>query len=344
MSNVFTTDSQYQTFIETLKKQIKSTSQRVVRSLNSELINLYLQIGQQIVEKQATAKWGDSLLKQVEQDLKTEFPNLKGFSQRNLIYMRSLYKFCLEFEISQQLVAKLPWGHLTLIIDKIKNREEALFYINKVIENSWSRVILDHQIDFNLFGRQGQSLNNFDQTVTADTQVQQIKQSFKESYVLDFLELGQVYKEKQLENSLVENVTKFMLELGKGFAYVGRQFKLQVSEQEFYIDLLFYNYILRRFVVVELKTNDFKPEYIGQLNFYMTVIDRQVKQESDESTIGLLICKSKDKTIVEYSLSQVNQPTAVASYELPTEVQQQLPDKEEIISGISKLSNNSQES
>lgn len=280
---------------------------------------------------------GDNLLKQIEQDLRLEFPNLKGFSQRNLIYMRSLYKFCQEFEITQQVVAKLPWGHLTLIIDKIRNREEALFYINKVIESGWSRVILDHQIDFNLYQRQGQSLNNFDQTVAAQVQAQQIKQSFKESYVLDFLELGQMYQEKQLENGLVENVTKFMLELGKGFAYVGRQFKLQVSKQEFYIDLLFYNYILRRFVVIELKTTDFKPEYIGQLNFYMTAIDRQVKQGLDESTIGLLICKSNDKTIVEYALSQVNQPTAVASYKLPVEVQQQLPNEEEIISRISKL-------
>jgi predicted nuclease of restriction endonuclease-like (RecB) superfamily len=337
VSSILTTDENYKEFIENLKEQIKSSSQKVVKTVNSELINLYYQIGRQIVEKQAKASWGDNLIGQIEQDLRLAFPKLKGFSRRNLIYMRSFYNFCTDFEITQQLVAQIPWGHICLIINKIKSREEASFYINKTIENGWSRTILDHQIGLNLYQRAGKSLNNFEQTIPADNQVELVKQSFKESYVLDFLELGNLENERQLEDGLIENITKFMLELGKGFAYVGRQFKLEVGGQEFFIDLLFYNYILRRFIVIELKTTDFKPDYLGQLGFYMTAVNKQVKTSQDGATIGLLICRNKNQTVVEYTLSQLNQPTTVASYKLPEELQQQLPDEEEIINGISKL-------
>ena len=336
-STILTTDETYKEFIENLKQQINSSSQKVVKTVNSELIKLYYQIGQQIVEKQTTAKWGDNLIGQIEQDLKLAFPKLKGFSKVNLHYMRRLYLFCGENQIVPQLVEQIPWGHTRLIIDKIKDGKEASFYINKTVENGWSRTILDHQIGLNLYGRAGKSLNNFEQTLSADNQIELVKQSFKESYVLDFLELGNLENEKQLENSLIENITKFMLELGKGFAYVGRQFKLEVGGQEFFIDLLFYNYILRRFIVIELKTTDFKPDYLGQLNFYMTAVNKQVKSSQDGATIGLLICRNKNESVVEYTLSQLNQPTTVASYKLPEELQYQLPDEQEIISGISKL-------
>jgi predicted nuclease of restriction endonuclease-like (RecB) superfamily len=340
MNNLLATDSQYKLFIEDLKKRIKSSSQKVVRTVNSELIGLYYQIGQQITEKQSTAKWGDNLLKQIEQDLRLEFPNLKGFSRRNLFYMRSFYKFCNELPIVQQAVAQIPWGHICLIMDKIKNSEEAKFYVSKIIENGWSRDFLDNQIDFRLYQREGKSINNFEQTINGDKQINLVKQSFKDSYVLDFLELSKLDSERQLEDSLIENITRFMLELGRGFAYVGRQFKLDVDGQEFFIDLLFYNYILRRFIVIELKNTDFKPEYIGQLSFYMTAINRQVKNTDDEKTIGLLICKGGNKTVVEYTLGEISQPTAVASFKLPIELQKQLPEEELIINQISKLTNN----
>ncbi|NJO59366.1 MAG: DUF1016 domain-containing protein [Richelia sp. RM2_1_2] len=221
-STILTTDQTYKVFIENLKEQIKFSSQKVVKTVNSELINLYYQIGQQIVEKQAKASWGDNLIGQIEQDLRLAFPKLKGFSRRNLIYMRSFYNFCTDFEITQQLVAQIPWGHICLIINKIKGREEASFYIQKTIENGWSRTILDHQIGLNLYERAGKSLNNFEQTISTDNQIELVKQSFKESYVLDFLELSNLENEKQLEDSLIDNISRFMLELGKGFAYVGR--------------------------------------------------------------------------------------------------------------------------
>jgi predicted nuclease of restriction endonuclease-like (RecB) superfamily len=340
MSNTLLTDNQYKSFIEDIKNKIKSSSQKAVRVVNSELINLYFEIGKDIVDKQSGAKWGDNFLKQVESDLRLEFPNLKGFSQRNLIYMRSMYKFCNVHEISPQAVAQLPWGHIRLLVDKIKDKNEALFYINQSTQGSWSRTVLDWQIGLGLYKRKGNSINNFEITETTELQTNLVKESFKESYVLDFLELDNDRKERKLENSIVSNITRFMLELGKGFAYVGRQYKLQVGQEEFYTDLLFYNFVLKRFVIIELKTTNFKPSYISQLNFYMTAIDKDVKAENDKETIGLLICKGADKTVVEYALNGSNMPTAVASLQLPEDIQNNLPDEAEIVHGLSKILDN----
>jgi len=323
---------EYIEFISSVKASIRSSQQIAIRRVNTELISLYYSIGKQIALKQKESEWGDDLIGQMERDLKLEFQNVTGFSRVNLFYMKRFYIFFGESEIVPQLVEQMPWGHIRLIIDKKLELEEAYFYIQKTIDNGWSRVILDHQIDSKLYQRQGKLAQNFD-SVVSDGDVEVLKDSFKESYVLDFLELTGQAKERNIEQALENNMTRFLMELGKGFAFVGRQYKLEVGGQEFFVDLLFYNYILKRFIVIELKAGEFKPEYTGQIGFYITAIDRQVKSESDKDTIGLIICKTKNKTMVEYALSTTNKPTGVAEYklkDLPENISDYLPNDEEI--------------
>lgn len=333
MAHNFLITKEYQSFIENIKENIQQARNRAIRSVNGELIGLYYSLGKQIVEKQKNSNWGDDLIGQIEIDLKIAFPGMKGFSRRNLNYMRNLYTFFGGREKVPQLVARIPWGHIRLILDKIENRKEAEFYIQKTIENSWSRVVLEHQISLDLYGRQGAIISNFDSTIDA-RDVTLIKESFKESYVLDFLDLEESAKERDLEQSLIMDITHFILELGKGFAFVGKQHKIIVGEQEFFVDLLFYNYILKRFVVIELKTTEFKPEYVGQIGFYITAIDRDIKEDGDGATIGLIVCRSKNNTVVEYALANSNRPTGVAEYklfsELPKDIQRYLPTESEL--------------
>ncbi len=333
MTKEFLATQDYRTFISQIKQSIKRARNKAIRSVNSELISLYYNLGRQIIEKQKQTDWGEDLIGQIEMDLKRAFPDSTGFSRRNLNYMRKFYNFFGNNEKVPQAVAQIPWGHIRLILDRIKDYAEAEFYVQKTIENSWSRVILDHQIDLKLYQRQGKIISNFKTTVDAQ-EVALIQEAFKESYVLDFLELGADAKERDLEKALIENITNFMLELGKGFAFAGKQFKLIVGGQEFFVDLLFYNYLLKRFVVVELKTTEFKPQYVGQLGFYLTAIDRDLKKPEDGETIGLLICKNKNNIVVEYALAGNNKPAGVAQYQifadLPAEVQKYLPTEDEL--------------
>ena len=246
--------------------------------------------------------------------------------------MRKFYEFFSGDKFTPQLVAQIPWGHIRIILDKIKSTAEATFYIKKTIENSWSRVILEHQIELNLYARQGKLQSNFDKNI-AKKELSAVKEAFKENYILDFLQLEDQAKEKDLEKALVKHISHFILEFGKGFAFVGRQYKLTVDDQEFFIDLLFYNYILKRFVIVELKTSEFKPEHIGQIGFYITTVDRNIKTKGDKGTIGLVICKSKNKTVVEYALANSNHPAGVAEYklsELPKDIAKCFPSEKEL--------------
>ena len=323
---------EYQDFINSIKQSVLQARNIAVRKVNSELINLYYSIGKEIFLKQKETNWGDDLIGQIEKDLKKAFPEMTGFSRRNLIYMRKFFEFFGEDKFVPQAVAQIPWGHIRLILDKIKGKPEAVFYTQKTIENSWSRVILEHQIELNLYARQGKLQSNFDKQIEKKD-LDDVKEAFKENYILDFLQLEAEAKEKDIEKALVKHISHFILEFGKGFAFIGRQYKLTVDDQEFFIDLLFYNYILKRFVIVELKTTEFKPEHIGQIGFYITAVDRNIKTESDKGTIGLIICKSKNKTVVEYALANSNHPTGVAEYklsELPPEIAACFPSKEEI--------------
>jgi len=335
-------NSEYKSFIVTIKSQIQSVQIKAAVSVNRELLQLYWFIAEQIVQKQKTARWGDGLVKQISRDLQQEFPKMKGFSIRNLELMRKWYRYWVQTdEIAKQVVSQLeqapifqiPWGQNLLIISKTSSTEEAQFYVQKTIENNWSRAVLTHQIELDLYQRQGKALSNFDNHLPAP-QSDLARQMLKDPYCFDFLTLTEKHNEKELEAALTENISHFLLELGAGFAFVGKQYKLPVSDKDFYIDLLFYHIKLRCYVVVELKTTEFKPEFVGKLNFYISAVDDLLANKQDNATIGLLICKSKNKTIVEYALKDMQQAMGISEYQLtqhlPESLQSSLPSIAEI--------------
>jgi predicted nuclease of restriction endonuclease-like (RecB) superfamily len=353
-------DNSYKDWLIELKQKVRTAQLKAAVAVNTELIMLYWDLGKMITEKQTA--WGSKFLEQLSQDLRTEFPDMQGFSERNLKYCRQFYQFYVP-SIEQQLVAQLkqanqtndttqivspenfitvfrqqpvaqiPWGHNILIFSKSKRADEAEFYAGQTLQNGWSRNILSHQINANLFQRQGKAIHNFQNTlpeITSDLAHQMIK----DPYQFDFLALTDNYKERELENALVSNITNFLLELGSGFAYIGRQVPLMIGDQEYFIDLLFYHLKLRAYVVVELKTTDFIPEYAGKLSFYLSAANDLLKHPTDNPTIGLMICKNKNNIIAEYALKDINQPIGVSEYQLsklfPEEFKSSLPTIEEI--------------
>jgi len=327
-------DKDYSAFLAELKKRIKSAQIKAAVSANRELIGLYWELAEKIVEKQKYSQWGDGLLVQMSRDLREEFPDMKGFSLRNLKYIRQWYLFWADGDaIGQQLVAQIPWGHNLLIVSRSKNHDEALFYVQKTIENNWSRAVLTHQIEGDLFGREGKAITNFSASLPVP-QSDLARQTLKDPYIFDFLAIRDKHDERELEDALVAQVTKFLLELGAGFSFIGRQYKVTVDDEDFYIDLLFYHVKLHCYVVVELKAVAFKPEFAGKLNFYVSAVDSLLKTEQDNPTVGMLICKSKRKTVVEYSLKDMHKPIGVSEYQitqaLPDELKSSLPTIEEI--------------
>jgi predicted nuclease of restriction endonuclease-like (RecB) superfamily len=305
-----------------------------VNAVNQELLHLYWDLAELIVLKQQEATWGDRFLSQMSKDLQAEFPDTKGFSKRNLELMRQWYGFwSAESAIAKQLVAQIPWGHNLTIIGKVKNVDEAVFYIQKTIQNNWSRSVLTHQIESQLYLRSGQAITNFEATLPTP-QSDLAKQTLKDPYNFDFLMLREKHDEQELENALVEHITKFLLELGAGFSYLGRQYPLEVAGDKFVMDLLFYHVRLHCYVVVELKTVKFQPEFAGKLNFYISAVDGILKTDQDSPTIGILICKSKNDTVVEYSLRDIHKPIGVSEYtithNLPEEFKSSLPSIEDI--------------
>lgn len=270
----------------------------------------------------------------MSEDLQKEFPSIKGFSLRNLKYMRQWYQFwSVDLAIGQQLVAQIPWGHNIVIVSKIKKLDEARFYVQKTILNNWSRAVLSHHIASQLYRREGKSLTNF-QTTLPEPHSDLALQTLKDPYNFEFLALREEHDEKELEDALVKHITKFLLELGAGFSYVARQYRLEVDAEEFFVDLLFYHLRLRCFVVIELKTGKFKPEYSGKLNFYCNVIDRELRHESDQPTIGLILCQDKNELVAEYALKGINKPIGISQYQLtralPKEFKSSLPSVEQI--------------
>ncbi|AVM50132.1 YhcG family protein [Capnocytophaga sp. oral taxon 878] len=331
----------YKDWLQDLKGKIQQSQIKAAIQVNSELLRLYWQIGKDIVEKQAQAKWGDGFLQTLSADLCKEFPTIKGFSYRNLKSIRQWYLFYNQLDIiGKQVVSQLevslfsiPWGHHIMIMQRCKNTQEALFYVHKTIENHWSRSVLEHQIALNLYVRQGKAITNFQhQLPPAMSDLAQ--ELTKDPYIFDFLSITENYTEKELQQYLEDNMTKFLLELGKGFCFYGKQVHINVGGDDFYIDLLFYNAHLHCYVVVELKTTKFKPEHIGQLKFYVTAVNKQLRTEGDAPTIGLLICKDKNNVIAEYTLEDIHNPIGVSSYklfdELSKDYQSSLPSIEEI--------------
>lgn len=323
----------YAAWLTELKIRIHTAQQRATLAVNRELVLLYWQIGRDILARQAEQGWGAKVIERLAEDLRLAFPEMKGFSPRNLKYMRAFAQAWPDEAIVQEALAQLPWYHHLALLDKLPDSETRRWYAAKAIEHNWSRNILVMQIETRLLERSGQAVSNFPMTLPKP-QSDLARESLKDPYRFDFLGLTDEAQEREIEAALVKHVTEFLLELGAGFAFVGRQVLLDVGGDEFFIDLLFYHLKLRCYVVIELKGGKFKPEHLGQLGFYMTAIDRQIKHEQDNPTIGLLLCKSKNKVVAEYALGDKSQPMGIAEYKmlesLPAELQTSLPSIEQI--------------
>lgn len=323
----------YADWLTELKTHIHTAQQRATLTVNRQLVTLYWQIGRDILARQAEQGWGAKVIDRLAHDLRTAFPEMKGFSPRNLKYMRAFAEAWPEPEFVQEVLAQLPWYHQLALLDKLKTSDERRWYAEKAIHYNWSRNVLVMQIETRLLERQGKALTNFEQNLPKP-QSDLAQESIKDPYRFDFLGLTDEAQEREIEGALVQHVTQFLLELGAGFAFVGRQVLLNVGGEEFFIDLLFYHLKLRCYVVIELKAGKFKPEHLGQLGFYLTAVDAQVKNEQDNPTIGLLLCKSKNKVVAEYALRDNAQPLGIAEYKLleslPEPLQTSLPSIEQI--------------
>ncbi|MGB6242827.1 MAG: PDDEXK nuclease domain-containing protein [Castellaniella sp.] len=323
----------YDHWLGELKARIHNAQQQAARAVNRELVLLYWQIGQDILQRQTAQGWGAKVIERLAHDLRTAFPEMKGFSPRNLKYMRAFAQAWPDAPFVQEVLAQLPWYHQLALLDKLPSQEARRWYAAQAIEHGWSRNVLVMQIETRLLERKGQAVTNFDARLPAP-QSDLARESLKDPYRFDFLGLTEEAQEREIENALVKHVIEFLLELGAGFAFVGRQVLLNVGGDEFFVDLLFYHLKLRCYVVIELKGGAFKPEHLGQLGFYLTAVDMQVKAEQDNPTIGLLLCKSKNTVVAEYALRDKAQPIGVAEYQLieslPEELQTSLPSIEQI--------------
>lgn len=323
----------YAAWLAELNRRIHSAQQRATLAVNRELVLLYWQIGRDILERQNREGWGAKVIERLAQDLRSAFPDMKGFSPRNLKYMRAFAEAWPDEAIVQGALAQLPWYHQLALLDKLNTADERRWYAAKAIEHNWSRNVLVMQIETRLLERSGQAVTNFPAALPKP-QSDLARESLKDPYRFDFLGLNDEAQEREIEHALVKHVTEFLLELGAGFAYVGRQVLLTVGGDEFFIDLLFYHLKLRCYVVIELKAGAFKPEHLGQLGFYLTAIDRDMKSTHDNPTIGLLLCKTRNKVVAEYALGDKTQPMGIAEYRLveslPAELQTSLPSIEQI--------------
>jgi len=375
MNKIEKTNEEYKQWLTDLKTRIRQSQIKAAVRVNEELLRLYWSMGHDIVVRQMEATWGSKFFEKLSKDLRSEFPYMKGFSTSNLYYIRQFFQFysqdpkkfqqlvgknstnlveksqCAENNndiIFQQLVGELeahpifqiPWGHHTVIFTRCKSVHEALFYVQKTIENGWSRAVLDHFMDAELYIKQGKALTNFSRHLP-EIQSDLANQVLKDPYNFDFLTLTDGYKERELEDALTANITKFLTELGQGFAYLGRQVPVKIGKKELFIDLLFYHMELRCYVVIELKANELELEHTGKLGGYVAAINHQRKAKTDNPTIGLIICKNKDDVIAQYALESTNQPIGISAYELsnllPENYKSALPSIEEIEEGLKDL-------
>jgi len=328
------TDSDdYVELLADLKDRIRRARLRAAVAVNEELILLYWSIGRDILLRQGAAGWGAKVIDRLASDLKRDFPEMTGLSSRNLKYMRAFAEAFPDQEIVQQVIAQLPWGHAITLVEAVKDPEQRLWYAHRSREHGWSRNVLVHQIGTDLHGRQGKALTNFARTLPAP-QSDLAQELIKDPYSFDFLGLGPDISERELERGLLEHLRALILELGKGFAFVGSQYQLEVGGQDYYLDLLFYHLQLRCFVVVELKIEEFKPEFAGKMNFYLSAVDDILRHADDAPTIGIILCKGKNEVIVEYALRDSTKPMGVAEYKLshalPAPLQAALPTAQEL--------------
>jgi predicted nuclease of restriction endonuclease-like (RecB) superfamily len=327
-------------WLQDLKQRIQSAQQRASLSVNRELVLLYWQIGRDILERQKVQGWGVKVIDQLAHDLTAAFPDMKGFSRRNLLYMRSFAEQWPELEFVQRAVAQIPWGHNILIITKCTSVAEASFYISQTQEQGWSRDVLALQLKSDLYARAGKAVTNFSRTLPSP-QSDLAQQTLKDPYTFDFMAMTGPFNERDVERQLTQHITQFLLELGKGFAFIGRQYHLEVAGNDYYIDLLFYHVTLKCYVVVELKNRKFIPEYAGKLNFYLSAVDTLLKRNDDQPTIGLLLCRDKNNIEVEFALRDMNKPMGVSEYTLvealPDNLKGAMPTVQEIENDLLQL-------
>lgn len=330
----------YAEFLAQLKQRIREAQIRAALSVNRELVLLYWQIGHEIVQRQESEGWGAKVIDRLSRDLRHEFPEMKGFSPRNLKYMRALAATYPDEQFVQREVAQIPWAHNVTLLDRVKDATARSWYAHATLQHGWSRDVLVHQIESGLYHRQGKAVTNFDRTLPAP-QSDLARQVLKDPYTFDFLTQGDAAQERDLERALLAHIRDFLLELGDGFAFVGSQYHLEVGGEDFSIDLLFYHLRLRRYVVIDLKVVDFKPEYAGKMNFYLAAVDDLLRHGDDQPSIGLILCKTQNRTIAEYALRDMQAPLGVATYRLtealPAELRGSLPTIAELESTLSPL-------
>jgi predicted nuclease of restriction endonuclease-like (RecB) superfamily len=367
-------EKNYSAFLNEVKSLIRQGHQKAAFAVNAALLNLYWNLGQRIAQQQSLFEGRNNYVEQLAKDLKAEFPEMKGFSRSNLFYIRKFYQFYASVSVQQvvglneiqtdiisvrqpvaleeidsvqqearlnNILASVPWGHHVVIINKLNDEKEALFYLQQTIENNWSRSILVLQIEQDLYRRQGKAITNFQKTLP-EKQALLATQILKDPYNFGFLTIEPKMQELDIERQLTEHITKFLLELGKGFAFIGRQYPLQVDDKEYRMDLLFYHIRLRCFVVVDLKVVEFEPEFAGKMNFYLSVVDDQIKTADDHPSIGIILCKNKNKVEVEYALQGMSKPIGVSEFTvtqaLPAELKSTLPTIEEFEIELNKIS------
>ncbi len=331
----------YVDLLNQLKEKIRKAQLKAAIAVNNELVFLYWEIGNMLSGKMKEAGWGAKVIDRLANDIGNDFPGISGFSPRNLRYMRKFFESYSDLSILQAVPAKLPWWHNILLLEKLDSQEERMWYAQQTIVNGWSGRALDDSIKSKLYLRQGKAITNFQDRLPSPHS-KLAHDILKSPYNFGFLTLSNDYIEHELELGLIQNIEKLILELGQGFAFIGRQYHLEIAGDDYYLDMIFYHIKLRAFCVVELKSTDFKPEYAGKMNFYLAAVDEQLKHPTDNPSIGMIICRTKNDLKVEYALKRVLMPMSVSGYEvkihdaLPEELQGTLPTAEEIEAGLSE--------
>lgn len=330
----------YRNFLASVKHKIITAQTHAVIRINQDLLLLYWEIGKELVFRQEKEGWGGQVTEQLSRDLKAAFPNLQGFSKRNLNYMKRFAKEYMDIDFLQVPLAKISWYHNITLLEKCDEAEERFWYAQQAIEYGWSRNMMVNQIELNLFKREGKAITNFQKTLPSP-QSDMAQQTLKDPYIFDFLTLSKSAKEQDLELALMQHITQFLLELGAGFAFLGRQYVVKVEDEDFKIDLLFYHTKLRCYIVVDLKVGKFKPEYAGKMNFYLSVVDDQLKTSHDNPSIGIILCKNKKEVVVEYALKDISKPIGIAEYRLsdaiPEDLKSNLPTIEQLEAELKHL-------
>jgi len=329
----------YPAFLKELKQRIRDAQLRASVAVNSQLVLLYWQIGRDILIRQEKERWGAKVIDRLSADLKKSFPEMKGFSPRNLKYMRAFAEAWPNEAFVQEALAQITWYHNVTLVEKLASTEDRTWYAKAAVQHGWSRSVLVHQIETGLHKRSGKAITNFEKTLPP-LQSDLARQIIKDPYVFDFLTLADDARERELERGLLEHLRHFLLELGTGFAFAGSQYRLEIGGIDFFIDLLFYHLKLRRYIVVDLKTVAFQPEFVGKMNFYLAAVDDLLRHSDDEPTIGLIICKTKSQVVAEYALRNVTTPIGISEYAmsqaLPSTLEGSLPTIEQLTIELSR--------